>query len=121
MPMSEQSKPSMQPLESRVLFTAIPFIVDRDPPAVLLGDLNGDGNADVVTAKSITDRDSGRSKGFAVTVALGEGDGTFRKAQIRAYADLQPDAYASVCIGDVDNDGDQDICLAARDAQTGKA
>ncbi|HYQ96439.1 MAG TPA: T9SS type A sorting domain-containing protein [Candidatus Eisenbacteria bacterium] len=66
------------------------------------GDLNGDGTPDLVVAPDATQNDS------AVSVLLGNGDGTFR-----AHVDYKTlDYLSAVAIGDVSGDGDPDIVTA---------
>ncbi len=69
------------------------------PNSVALGDVNGDGQLDLVTAN--TDESS-------VEVYLGEGDGTF--AQPVKY--LVGHGAHSVVVRDLDNDGKLDIVVA---------
>jgi hypothetical protein len=76
-----------------------------DPRAVRVGDLNGDGNLDVVIVNS------GRN---CVLVALGEGKGQFEPLQ----AFHTGDGPASVTIADVNNDGIPDLVVANEKANT---
>ncbi|MFF4259623.1 FG-GAP repeat domain-containing protein [Streptomyces sp. NPDC001663] len=73
--------------------------VGDNPRHVVTGDLDGDGNADVVKA----DNDAG-----AVSVLLGNGDGTFGDATTYTVGDKP---YQSV-IADFDADGNPDIATA---------
>lgn len=75
--------------------------------SVAVGDFNGDGNADLAVANQCAD--SSCSAG-AVTVLLGNGDGTFQSAQ--SYLSGGYEAYA-VAVGDVSNDGKADLIVAS--------
>lgn len=66
------------------------------PNAVVLGDLNGDGKPDLVTANYFPD---------TVSVLLGNGDGTF-KAKVDYFTGPN---CSSVAIGDVNGDGKPDL------------
>ena len=68
----------------------------RDPEALAIADLNGDGHPDVVTANSF---------GNDVSVFLGNGDGTLR----RAHEFPVGKAPATVAIADLNGDGKLDI------------
>jgi Calx-beta domain/FG-GAP-like repeat/FG-GAP repeat len=67
------------------------------PQSVVAGDVNGDGNTDLVTA----------SPAKTVSVLLGDGLGSFGSAQIYATGD-DPD---SVVLGDFNRDGRLDLIL----------
>ena len=78
----------------------------RDPNALVTADVNGDGNPDVLTADSNT---SGSSTDTAVSVLLGNGDGTFQPRRALGV-DYSPNTIA---VGDVNNDGIPDVLSAA--------
>ena len=67
-----------------------------------IGDLNGDGFADVIVASSDTFQD--------VVVLLGNGDGTLAPAATNGVLD----DLSAVAAGDVDGDGDTDVVAANR-------
>jgi hypothetical protein len=69
------------------------------PWHVTIGDLNGDGSTDLVTANYQND---------SVSVLLGNGDGTFQ-SQVQYAAG---DGPVSVAMGDLDADGNLDLAVA---------
>lgn len=70
-----------------------PFGVGTLPTSVAIGDLNGDGRLDLVTANQSSDD---------VSVLLGDGDGTFTEATASPFGvDTSPQ---SIAIGDLDSD-----------------
>jgi hypothetical protein len=75
------------------------YTTDASPAAVALGDFNGDGKLDVVTANS---------GGNDVSVFLGNGNGTFQSAVNYSTA-TGPDAVA---VGDFNGDGHLDLAVA---------
>ena len=74
--------------------------------SVAIGDVNGDGHADLVVANEC--QSNGDCSSGAVSVLLGNGDGTFQSA---ASYSAGYDAY-SVAIGDVNGDGHADLVVA---------
>jgi hypothetical protein len=84
--------------------TVIPLNGLGDPVAIVAGDLNHDGNADLAVVSS----------GFnvpAVNVLLGNGDGTFRPTV--AYGG--PQFAETVAIADFSGDGNQDLVVGSFD------
>jgi len=79
------------------------FPVDSNPLGIVLADLNGDGKLDAVTANYV---------GGSVSVMLGNGDGTFQRAQNFAAG-----AFAStVAVGDFNGDNIPDLAVGHFDA-----
>ena len=83
------------------LFPGAPpaFPAGNSPRSVAIGDLDGDGAADLVTA-NLSSND--------VSVLLGAGDGTFGAPNGFATGD----STLSVAIGDLNGDGVQDLAVA---------
>lgn len=94
--------------------TAVAYAMESAyTPAVKLGDLNGDGILDMVTAGR-----SDAADGYA-TVRLGRGDGTF--AEATSYATESRESYG-VQLTDLNRDGILDLLTAGRsDATDGYA
>lgn len=78
--------------------SAYPTGTGSRPCSVALGDVNGDGRLDIVTANT---------DGNAAGVLLGQAGGTF--AAIATYATGAGSAPADVALGDVNGDGRLDI------------
>jgi hypothetical protein len=74
--------------------------------SVAVGDFNGDGKADQAVANECPDNNCNVG---AVSVLLGNGDGTFQPAQ--TYYSGGVEAY-SVAVGDVNKDGKADLIVA---------
>jgi hypothetical protein len=74
------------------------FGVGEGPESVAIGDLNGDGNNDLVVANHISD---------SVSVLLNKGDGTFATQVAFSVGDVPQ----SVAMGDFDHDGDNDLAV----------
>ncbi|WP_341899605.1 FG-GAP-like repeat-containing protein [Synechococcus sp. UW140] len=81
------------------------FTTETGPFSVALGDVNGDGRLDIITANSASNNAS---------VLLGNGNGTLQGQQIFATGQ-NPN---SVALGDVNNDGKLDLITANRDSNT---
>jgi hypothetical protein len=71
-----------------------------NPSSVVVGDFNGDGNADLAVANNLQ---SGQ-----VSVLLGNGDGTFQAA-VEYAAGTNP---VSLAVGDFNGDGNTDLVVA---------
>src|SRR5262249_50619048 len=69
--------------------------------SVAVGDFNGDGRLDVVTAQQLTD---------TVSVLVGHGDGTFARPQVFA-ASGQDFTPQSMALDDVNGDGKLDVVV----------
>ena len=79
--------------------TKVDFTTGRDPYGVAVGDVNGDGRLDLITANNA---------GATASVLLGNGDGTFQTKSDFATG-IQPQ---SVALGDVNGDGKLDLITA---------
>lgn len=77
-------------------------------PAIAIGDLNGDGNLDIVVANSCLQTGQDCVNGGAVDILLGNGDGTFQTAV--SFNSGGFDAL-SVAIADMNGDGKLDLVV----------
>ena len=88
---------------------ATPYVVDAiggaDIRSMALGDFNGDGNMDVAVANAYF---SG-PRANTVVMLLGNGSGGFGSV---AYFVAPPSTPASVAVGDVNGDAQQDLAIA---------
>jgi len=94
---------ALEQLETRTLLSFLPpvtFPTASAPAGVAVGDFNGDGKPDLVSA----------NPNGSVSVLLGNGDGTFQSARNYA-AGATPWAVA---VGDFNGDGKLDIVVANR-------
>jgi hypothetical protein len=82
----------------------VEYTTGADVTSLAVGDLNGDGNLDIVTTDSETPA-LGNVQPFTVSVLLGNGDGTFAP-HLQYVTDYAPQAVA---IGDLNGDGKQDL------------
>jgi hypothetical protein len=79
--------------------TASPITVGKDPSAVVVGNFNGYGNADLAVANNGDD---------TITILLGRGNGEFTAQKPTDVGDF-PQAVA---VGDFDGDGISDLAVA---------
>src|SRR6267154_1580136 len=77
----------------------VPYVVGNHPSAVVVGDFNGDGDADV----AVTNQDDN-----TLSVLLGNGDGTFQ-AQVTYAVGNSP---AALVAADLNGDGNVDLVAA---------
>ncbi|HEY4157212.1 MAG TPA: FG-GAP-like repeat-containing protein, partial [Polyangiaceae bacterium] len=82
----------------------VEYTTGADVTSLAVGDLNGDGNLDIVTTDSEM-LEVGNTQPFVVSVLLGNGDGTFAP-RVDSGTDYAPQAVA---IGDLNGDGKQDL------------
>ena len=96
-------------------FSALaPLDVGEAPSSVVLGDLNGDGTPDLVTANAgFNDTEDLRD----VSVLLGRGNGTFA-AEERYGVGIKP---VAVALEDLDGDGRLDLATANAGSRFGSA
>ena len=87
--------------------TPVSYSVGVVPKGSAIGDVNGDGKLDIVTANTSNNYPSG-SAPTSFTVLTGSGTGTFTSAGTFAD-DLTPFAVA---IGDINGDGKKDVVTA---------
>ncbi|HEX4947178.1 MAG TPA: VCBS repeat-containing protein [Blastocatellia bacterium] len=76
------------------------FSASATPQSALIGDFNKDGKADLVVANYATNE---------VTVLLGLGDGSFESA--RSYGAGVGWSPGAIALGDVNNDGNEDLIV----------
>lgn len=81
-----------------------PFTVGQQPADVVLGDVNNDGHADIITANTGSND---------VTVLLGDGTGAFASAPGPA---IPAEAPHLVIPGDLNRDGNLDLVLTSHDS-----
>ena len=84
------------------------FTTGPEPWNLVIGDINGDGNPDLVIANDISD-----SQGNNVTLLLGNGDGTFRQG---TYLKGGATSSGSVALTDFNGDGILDIAASEEPA-----
>ncbi len=80
--------------------TGVSYTVGDNPRSLALGDLDGDGDLDLILA------DYSR----AVTILLGNGDGSFTAGSVN----IAGITVSAIAVGDLDGDGDIDITTGNR-------
>lgn len=80
----------------------VDYVTGDNPASAAIGDLNGDGNPDIVTANSNSNN---------ITVLLNKGDGTFAKNKDYPTAD-QASLPRGVAIADFNGDDKADVAAA---------
>ncbi len=96
------------PASPGTFLPAVTYSVGNDPVSVAIGDLNGDGKPDIVTANTITATSGAGSSNVSVLLQDPTGTGHFLPAT--NYATGQ--APTSVAIGDLNGDGRPDLAVA---------
>jgi hypothetical protein len=89
------------------------YSISIDTPKVLaVGDVNGDGKLDIVTANINTDTEPNNSRHYSISVMLGNGRGGFSQAQ-----DYYPGSGlygpTSVAVSDLNGDGRPEIIVGS--------
>ena len=85
------------------------------PRSIAVGDVNEDGKLDLVVASSAACNNTITCIGPAVTILLGNGDGTFRTAQSYSSGGFLGSSEA-LAIADVNGDGKPDLIVANADS-----
>ena len=84
------------------------YITGYDPEHILVADINRDGNPDLVIGEGIPESLGPDQQSGAITVFLGNGDGTLQGAPV-VYSTFAPSSAASA---DFNGDGRADLALA---------
>jgi hypothetical protein len=106
-----------------VTFARTVYTLDRalHPDALVLGDLNGDGKADLAMSAQRQPDDASKPPSGAVLYLLNRGDGTFPGATSGGVLQASPELIApggagrSLAAADFDQDGKLDLVTSAQD------
>jgi hypothetical protein len=90
-------------------FSSRNYSTGINPSSVAIGDLNGDGRLDLVTANIGGDPNASSLPAGTISVLLGSGGGTFSAATPYPTGSVIP---LSVAIGDLNGDGRLDLAVA---------
>ncbi|MBT8485307.1 MAG: VCBS repeat-containing protein [Phycisphaerales bacterium] len=101
--------------ETGGLAAPITIPVGVEPVDITGGDVDGDGDPDVITADAFGGATLGGGSGSTVSVILNNGDGTFEPSFQTAVGS----GAQSVKAEDLDGDGDADLAVVANDATLG--
>jgi hypothetical protein len=90
-------------------FSITNYPTGTNPSSVAIGDLNGDGQPDLVTANIGGDENANPTPAGTISVLLGSGGGSFSAATPYPTGSVIP---LSVAIGDLNGDGHLDLAVA---------
>ncbi len=85
--------------------------VGAEPLSLAVGDVDGDGDLDLLTANSAATSAAGSPGTYSVSVRLNDGAGRFGAAATHPDMPLE-NRPAGLTVGDVDGDGDLDLLTA---------
>ncbi|MFT5496869.1 MAG: hypothetical protein ACI9TH_002269 [Kiritimatiellia bacterium] len=86
---------------------SLPYMLSRQGPALATGDVDGDGDLDIVL---------GGAKGFDTQLILNEGNGRYRPGRQTALGDRERED-TGLLLFDADSDGDQDLYVVSGGAE----
>ncbi|WP_324671435.1 FG-GAP-like repeat-containing protein [Hymenobacter sp. GOD-10R] len=91
---------------SSVLFTSAPSVALVNPYGATQGDVDNDGDLDLLTVDNL-------SGTVTIRVRLNAGNGTFTNGQTVTFSETSYLSQTNTLLGDVDNDGDLDLVTSA--------